>query len=386
MSLPPILQTAVLAKSNADKIPELLKKEPVRSDDENENENEEKSAEPVEEPKAVVCEGYDFNKGIDYDALLKSYSSVGLQAMNFGAAVEQVKKMLTWKGVSDEGEEQRTVIFLGYTSNMVSCGIREVIRFLVQHKMVDVIVSSAGGIEEDFIKCMAPTYMGDFELKGSKLREEGINRIGNMLVPNDNYCLFEEWMTPILNQMLKEQNEQGVNWTPSKMIARLGKEINNEKSIYYWAWKNDIPVFNPAITDGSIGDMIFFHSFRNPGLRVDIVEDIVKLNRLAMFAPHTGVVILGGGLIKHHIMNANLMRNGCDYCVYINDACAYDGSDTGATPDEAVSWGKIRAEATPVKIYCESSLVFPLLVAQTFAKEYFADPERWDKKVAYKGK
>jgi deoxyhypusine synthase len=73
--------------------------------------------------------------------------------------------------------------------------------------MVDVIVASAGGIEEDFIKCMAPTFMGDFELKGSKLREDGINRIGNMLVPNDNYCLFEEWITPILNQMLKEQNE-----------------------------------------------------------------------------------------------------------------------------------------------------------------------------------
>lgn len=49
-------------------------------------------------------------------------------------------------------------IFLGYTSNLVSSGIREVIRFLVQHKMVDVLVSTAGGVEEDFIKCMANTY------------------------------------------------------------------------------------------------------------------------------------------------------------------------------------------------------------------------------------
>ena len=53
----------------------------------------------------------------------------------------------------------RCKIFLGYTSNMSSCGVREVIRFLAQHKMIDVIVSTAGGIEEDFVKCLAPTYV-----------------------------------------------------------------------------------------------------------------------------------------------------------------------------------------------------------------------------------
>jgi deoxyhypusine synthase len=83
----------------------------------------------------------------------------------------------------------------------------ETIKFLVQNKMVDVIVSSAGGIEEDFIKCLAPTYMGDFALKGDTLRKKGLNRIGNMVVPNQNYCKFEDWMDPILDQMLVEQKE-----------------------------------------------------------------------------------------------------------------------------------------------------------------------------------
>ena len=61
-------------------------------------------------------------------------------------------------------------------------------------------------------------------------------------------------------------------WTPSRIIERLGHEINNEESIYYWAAKNDIPVFSPALTDGSLGDMLFFHSFKNPGLVVDILQ------------------------------------------------------------------------------------------------------------------
>lgn len=64
----------------------------------------------------------------------------------------------------------------------------------------------------------------------------------------------------------------------------------------------------------------------------------------------TGVIILGGGLPKHHICNANLMRNGADFAVFINTAQEYDGSDSGARPDEAVSWGKIRGSANSVKV------------------------------------
>ena len=101
------------------------------------------------------------------------------------------------------------------------------------------MVCTAGGIEEDFIKCMAPTISGDFNLSGSQLRTDGINRIGNLLVPNDNYCKFEDWIMPIFDAMVNEYNAnpKEVNWTPSKIISRLGKEINNPDSVYYWAYK-----------------------------------------------------------------------------------------------------------------------------------------------------
>jgi len=81
------------------------------------------------------------------------------------------------------------------------------------------------------------------------------------------------------------------------MIARLGKEIGHEDSIYYWAYKNDIPVYSPALTDGSIGDMLFFHSYKNPGLVLDVVGDIRGINDAAIKAApqKTGMIILGGG-------------------------------------------------------------------------------------------
>lgn len=64
----------------------------------------------------------------------------------------------------------------------------------------------------------------------------------------------------------------------------------------------------------------------------------------------TGMIILGGGIPKHHICNANMMRNGADYAVFINTGQEFDGSDSGARPDEAVSWGKIRGSAKTVKV------------------------------------
>jgi deoxyhypusine synthase len=69
-------------------------------------------------------------------------------------------------------------------------------------------VTTAGGVEEDLIKCLSPTFLGEFHLSGRDLRSRGINRIGNLLVPNDNYCKFEDWVMPILDQLVIEQKEQ----------------------------------------------------------------------------------------------------------------------------------------------------------------------------------
>merc|ERR1719248_271729 len=129
-------------------------------------------------------------------------------------------------------------------------------------------------------------------------------------------------------------------------------------------------MFCPALTDGLIGDRLYFHSCKRPGFILDAVQDIRAVNDQAVKARKTGVIVLGGGVVKHHCMNANLMRNGADFSVYVNTAQEFDGSDSGARPDEAVSWGKIRVDAQPVKVYAEATLVVPLIVASTFAARH----------------
>jgi deoxyhypusine synthase len=189
-------------------------------------------------------------------------------------------------------------------------------------------------------------------------------------------------MTPLINSMHNHQDQQWAAWdkaprddkpprffwTPSKIIRKLGEEIDNADSVLYWAARNNIPVFSPALTDGSIGDMLYFHSYKRPGFVLDINEDIRVINDIAVKSHQTGMIVLGGGLVKHHICNANLMRNGANYAVFVNTGQEFDGSDSGASPEEALSWGKIAITARPVKVCCDATIAFPLIVSQTFAK------------------
>uniref|UniRef100_A0A0E0ESB3 Deoxyhypusine synthase n=1 Tax=Oryza meridionalis TaxID=40149 RepID=A0A0E0ESB3_9ORYZ len=245
-----------------------------------------KPSESLDEGRFTRIAGADFNDaGLGLSGMLASLATTGFQASNLGDAVDVVNQM---NGGCPMRSHARTVMKLSLTLHIEN--------------------------------------LGDFSLPGTLLRSKGLNRIGNLLVPYDNYCKFENWIMPILDQMLQEQSRENV-WTPSKVIGRLGKEIND--------------------------------------------ENIRLMNGEAIHATprKTGIIVLGGGLPKHHICNANMFRNGADFAVYINTAQEFDGSDSGAQPDEAVSWGKIKGSAKPVKVHCDATIAFPLLVAATFARK-----------------
>ncbi len=299
------------------------------------------------------------------EEIINYYERIGFQATHLGKAIEIWKKV---EKKRENGEEVR--VFLGYTSNIISSGVREIIAYLVKHKKVDVIVTTAGGIEEDFIKALKPFILGDWSVNDAEMRQKGINRIGNIFVPNDRYIEFEKYMIPFFERLLEIERREGRPLTASEVIYKLGRYMDEklgkekEKSVIYWAYKNNIPIFCPALTDGSFGDMLYFFKEERGDreLIIDIANDIVKLNNLAIIAKETASIILGGSLPKHAIINANLFRGGTDYAIYITTAIPWDGSLSGAPPSEGVSWGKIKAKADYVEIWADTTLVFPILV------------------------
>ncbi|HKZ33913.1 MAG TPA: deoxyhypusine synthase [Candidatus Nanoarchaeia archaeon] len=312
-----------------------------------------------EEISGVVIKGYDFSKGVDYNEIVKGFSTSGFQASNLAKAIEIINNMI----------EDGAIIYLGYTSNMVSSGIRETIKFLIQNKKVDICVTTGGGVEEDIIKCLGDFILGDFGAKGSELRNRAINRIGNIFVPNSRYVKFEQFVMPVLEELYQEQKKRGKPLLTYDIVWKLGEKINDERSICYWAWKNKIKIYCPTVMDGSLGDMIYLFKHKREDFIIDISEDTKEFNNSTIGLLKSGVIILGTGVVKHSILNANMYRNGADYAVYINNAHEFDGSDSGALPEEAVSWGKLAPESQRVKVFGDATILFPIVVAETFAKK-----------------
>lgn len=175
-------------------------------------------------------------------------------------------------------------------------------------------------------------------------------------------------------------------WDKLMQDPKIRQEAQDraETTAVHWAARQSVPVFCPSFADGDIMDYIrhaayfFQNTSTSPisssfsgvapklSLAVDLVRDIHYINYLAMSAGRTAVIICGGGVVKHHICNANLMRNGADYSIFFNNGQEFDGSDGGAQPEEALSWGKLRFDGQHVKVYGEVTTVLPLLVGEVF--------------------
>jgi deoxyhypusine synthase len=314
-------------------------------------------------------EGYNFEEEFNLDKFFDAYFHTGIQASNLARAKEVITLM----------RKKKAKIFLTFTSNMVSSGVREAICFLVKHKLVDALISTAGAIEEDFIKAYKHFVLGTFDVPGKMLFDSGINRTGNIFVPNDRYTIFEQSFKPLLLHL----HEQGAPLTTERLTNEMGRYLADgklqqkltdkfptepEKSILYWAAKNEIPWYCPAVTDGSLGDMIHFVKQANPEFLFDVSADMKSLNDRAINCDNAGCIILGGGVAKHHVLNAMIFREGAEYVVYINTSEGFDASDSGANIQEAVTWGKVKHNSEHVKVHCDAAIAFPLLVAASFGK------------------
>src|SRR3989338_2061149 len=243
------------------------------------------------------------------------------------------------------------------TADAAFSGVREAVAYLVKNKAVHAIVTTAGAIESDIMKINEP-----FTLSGRSNKGKGA-RMENIVSCETGF--FKKLFQELLIGIYESQEKTGKLTTPSEICRHLGN-IADETSILYWAAKNEIPVFCPGIVDGEIGNIISKFKSENPGFKLDVSDDIVALTDMVLDAKETGAIILGGSLPKHHIMNANMMREGCKYAIYINTAMEGDGSDSGALPEEAKSWGKAAADVDSVKVQCDATIAFPILVAGAF--------------------
>ncbi len=295
-----------------------------------------------------VIKGFVLDRNMKAAELLERYKTIGFQASSIGKAAEIIRKI----------KKENAEIYFACTSNMVSSGLREIIAQLAEKKLVAAIITTTGSIEEDFMKSMNNFYLGSFDADDELVRKNKINRIGNIFVPDRNYCDFEDWHMKFIDKIVKEKSIIA----PSEYIRKMGFELNDKKSILYWAARNDIPIFCPGFVDGAIGDHFYFYN-RNKArkLVIDTTADVTKLYNMILQPEKIAGIILGGGIAKHHLIGAAIIRDGLDYAIYIQTGTEYDGSLSGAKPKEAVSWNKLKQESNSACIEADATIVFPLI-------------------------
>ncbi len=283
------------------------------------------------------------------EKLISTFASVGFQASKLSNAIKLINKM----------KREKATIYFTFTANMVASGLRGLFTGLCKKKYIDIIITTAGALEHDFMRTCCRYTLGDFVMNDTELHNKGINRIGNILIPNENYVIFEKKIIPIFEKLWAEKKII----SPSELTYEMGVSLNNEKSFLYWCAKNKIPVFCPGITDGAIGLQTYFFKQKRKDFGIDVTKDMNNLASITLDAEKTGGIILGGGISKHYAIGINILRGGFDYAVYITTAQLWDGSLSGARSTEAISWGKLKENANHVTVDAEATIAFPMLIA-----------------------
>lgn len=280
----------------------------------------------------------------DLHDYLSNIYNVGFQSTQIGRARKIIKEMF---------QDKSTLKILAFTGNTVATGLRGIYIKLIEKGYVDIIVTTGATIDHDVMRSFTEYNIGEFITDDLKLRKTGINRLGNIYIPNRAYEMLEK----ITIELFHEER----SYTPSEIAKIFGKYLYDKgiRSILARCYEKNIPIISPGVVDAAIG-LFFYYISKQKKITIDPIPDLKKYLDSILLAEKTGALIVGGGISKHHTIGANIVRGGLDYAIYITSSQEWDGSLSGARSDEAVSWGKIKGKH--VDIYGEATIILPLLV------------------------
>jgi deoxyhypusine synthase len=253
---------------------------------------------------------------------------------------------------------------LSFPAALCATGVRGVFVDMVRRGMVDAIVTTCGTLDHDLARTWRDYYHGSFDLDDRQLHREEVNRLGNVLVPNESYGeILEERLRPWLEEMFAERKR----WSTADFTAELGRRVasepHSEGSLLRACSEKGVPVFVPGPTDGSVGSQVWSRYQHDRAIGFDLLADEQRLSDLSFQAEELGALMIGGGISKHHVIWWSQFRGGLDFAVYVTTAVEHDGSLSGARLEEAISWGKVKEDARMVNVEGDAALILPLIFA-----------------------
>jgi len=262
--------------------------------------------------------------------------------------------------------DKRCTKFLSFPAAPIATGLRGVIVDMVKAGMVDVIMTTCGTLDHDLARSGGDYYHGSFNMDDAKLQKINYHRLGNVLVPLDTYGpAIERRLQPWLEGLYQSGKK---SLSTEELCSELGKTIDNEDSLLYWAQKKGVPIFVPGPMDGAVGSQVWLFANRRSDFQIDVIKDEKRLADIVFDSKKSGALVIGGGISKHHAIWWNMFKGGLDYACYITTAVEWDGSLSGAQVREAVSWGKVKEKAKQTTLYSEATIALPLIATYALTK------------------
>ena len=271
-----------------------------------------------------------------------------------------------------KSSQEKVLNWLSFPACLCATGTRGFFLEGLKRKAFNVVITTCGTLDHDIARTYQDYFHGDFELDDIALGEEGLNRLGNVIGPNECYGdIIERVMLPWLEEIEAERlalqtDNPWLGFGSVELCWAIGDRIQDEGSLLHWAAKHRIPIVIPGLSDGAIGSQLFMHRQKSPSFMIDFLADEQILSDLTWTAEESHALMVGGGISKHHVIWWNQYRGGLDSAVAITTAPEHDGSLSGARLREAVSWGKVRPEAPQVVVEGDASVLLPILGADLF--------------------
>lgn len=286
--------------------------------------------------------------------LVKDMGRMGFQGGQLGASLG------VWERMIDED----VTIFLGLAGAMVPAGLGEFIAYLLRERKVDCLVSTGANLFHDLCEGLGIVhYQGSACANDALLNEQKIDRIYDVFVSEVELHKVDVYISDFVKGL-----DEGHRYSSRELMHLLGRDLP-DTTILGAAHKSGVPIFVPALGDSSIGIGMVMSYREGRRIMVDQIKDVDEITRMVEKSSQTGVIYIGGGVPKNFIQQTEVIAEligdysgGHSYAIQYTTDAPHWGGLSGCTFEEAVSWGKVKREASKVQVFSDATITVPLVV------------------------
>ncbi len=262
--------------------------------------------------------------------------------------------------------DEKCTVFLALAGAVVPAGLRYIIADLIRKRLIDALVSTGANMVHDSIEALGGHhYKGHWFVDDFFLYKYHIDRIYDVFVPDEDFVKADKVLIEMFDEIAKENLGQALS--TSELMRLIGSRLKDPKSIVRAAYEANVPIFLPAMRDSEFAYIHIVHTKRNKkdeALLVDSFKEASEMVAVAQKSERLGMIVIGGGVPRNAVQHAALMaEKGLDYVVIITTDRPEYGGLSGSTPEETISWGKMKKKAGRVMVIGDAMIIFPITVA-----------------------